>query len=217
MSTTDPGHGLSRPDDSGPSGAPDAATIARGHEVDRYDATSVISVPLLVVLFFVLAFGTVSVIFYFIFPSTDEGTHPQAVDRNKAPLGQRLDRIRRGGEIDQPRLEPLRIRTGDVRAITSPEAAVGNSPELHPEDLRPTATNTPALFRAGWVGSGKEFARISIDEAMNLAVEKHLLPAAKTPSGQTASWNLPSAANAGRGDQQPGKSDETHAPHEGKK
>ena len=44
-------------------------TIARGHEIDAYDTNSVLSVPLLVVLFFVLAFGTVSMIFYFIFPS----------------------------------------------------------------------------------------------------------------------------------------------------
>ncbi len=73
-------HGSPHADDHDISGPPDAATIARGHEVDRYDAMSVFSVPLLVVLFFVLAFGTVSVIFYFIAPSTADPTATPAGD-----------------------------------------------------------------------------------------------------------------------------------------
>ena len=93
MSTTNPEHGRPpadpigglapvapgspRADDHDVSGPPAADTIARGHEIDAYDTTSVMSVPLLVVLFFVLAFGTVSVIFYFIFPNpADPQAHP---------------------------------------------------------------------------------------------------------------------------------------------
>src|SRR6478672_5632901 len=98
MSTTNPQHGQTDPmggltaaradspraDDHDVSGPPPAETIARGHEIDAYDTTSVLSVPLLVVLFFVLAFGTVSVIFYFIFPTPVETrTHPMAMEWNQ--------------------------------------------------------------------------------------------------------------------------------------
>jgi hypothetical protein len=153
-------------DNHGGSGPPDPATIARGHEVDAYDAVSVLSVPLMVILFFVLAFGTVTVIFYFIAPSvTDPGAHPQAVERNSEDLNKRLDRIHRGGEVDQPRLEPLKLRAGEARAITRPDLPTGNSPELHPEDLRPSPTNTPELFRGGWADPGKTVGRLTIDDA----------------------------------------------------
>jgi hypothetical protein len=177
------------------SGPPAPATIARGHEVDSYDATSVFSVPLLVVLLFALAFVTVTVIFYFIAPSTvDPGAHPQAAEQNSADLNTRMGRIHRGGEVDQPRLEPLRTRSGDLRAITRPELPTGNPPELHPEDLRPSPTNTPALYRGG---AGK----LTIDEAMEAALkkDKNYLPHAAAQSKAQDSAHRPTASNAGRG------------------
>lgn len=199
MSTTE--HKSAHADDHGASGPPSAETIARGHEVDSYDALSVFSVPLLVVLFFVLAFGTVSMIFYFIFPSTvDPQANPQAVERNNAPIAERLGRIYRGSkDVDQPRLEPLKIRTGKSRAITSPESATGNSPELHPEDIIPSVKNTPALYRSGWSDANKTVAHITIDDAAELLLQKGLLPVSKTPSAPQTTAHLPSAANAGQG------------------
>src|SRR3569832_1081831 len=101
MTTTNANHA----DDHGPSGPPPAEVIARGYEADGYDTRSVLSVPLLVILFFVLAFGTVTVIFSFIaYPKADPKAHPGAVERNKAPLDQRYARIHRGAkDVDQPR------------------------------------------------------------------------------------------------------------------
>lgn len=178
---------------------PDPEVIARGHEADGYDPTSVWSVPLLVVLFFVLAFVTTTILFYYLAPQpASPDTHPLAAERNKAPLEERLARITRGGEVDQPRLEPLRIRTGDARAITRPEAPVGNSPEIHPEDLRPSPTTTPDLYRRGWLDPNKTAARVTIDEAMRLCLERNLLPVRKDAMLPPRSTQLPTSANAGR-------------------
>lgn len=186
-------------DDHDRSGPPSAEVIARGYEADTYDMKSVLSVPLLVLLFFVLAFGTVTIIFSFIaYPKggVNAKAHPGAAERNKAPLNERLGRIQRGGEVDQPRLEPLKLRSGNSRAITRPELSVaeGNSPELHPEDLIPTKDRFPALYASG---DGK----YGLDKTMSLADAelKTLFPVQKDGTKPASSLHVPSAANAGRG------------------
>jgi hypothetical protein len=193
--------GSPRADEHGTSGPPAAEVVARGYEADVYDPRSVMSVPLMVILFFVLAFGTVTTVFYFIAPSpTDPRTHPQAAERNKAPLNERLDRIHRGGEVDQARLEPLKLRSGDPRAISQPSLPTGNSPELHPEDLRPTKDRYPGLYSTGWADPGKAVGRIGIDKAMSLNDDaiKKLFPSKNGPR-PIDSQHVPTAANAGRG------------------
>jgi hypothetical protein len=178
---------------------PDPQILERGHEADTYDALSVWSVPILVVVFFVLAFVTTTILFYFLAPAPERPeAHPLAVEQNRVPLEQRLARITRGGEVDQPRLEPLRIRTGDARAITRPEAPEGNSPEIHPEDLRPSPTTTPDLYRSGWLDANKTAARVTIDQAMHLVLQRNLLPVRKDPRLPLRSTQLPTTANAGR-------------------
>ena len=195
MSTTNPQHG-SAPlaDDHGASGPPAAETIARGHEIDAYDTTSVISVPLLVVLFFVLAFGTVSVIFYFIFPTQEDPTaHPMAVERSKQGVSERHE------NIPSPRQDNFRELEGHTRSITSRERPGVNSVNLHPEDIRANPINTPALYKNGWVDPGKSVARISIDEALALAAQNKdnkILPVSKTPDQLRGSVHVPTAANA---------------------
>jgi hypothetical protein len=189
-------HGSPRADDHDVSGPPAADTIARGHEIDEYDATSVMSVPLLVVLFFVLAFGTVSVIFYFVFPNpADPNAHPLAVEDNKKDIPDRH------GQVPDPPLDNFRPLEGNSRSITSAERPTGGSPWIHPEDLRVNATNTPALFRSGWLDPAKTRARVTIDEAMDIATRKDskVLKAREVPAAPAASLNMPSAANAGRG------------------
>ena len=207
-------------DDHDTSGPPSAEVIARGYESDGYDNTSVLSVPLLVLLFFVLAFGTVSVIFYFIaYPKPDPRAHPAAAERNKAPLNERMARLGRGKEVDQPRLEPLKLRSGDARAIPRPELSVadGNSPELHPEDLRPTKDRFPALFAGGpgKMGLDATLAKSDAELARLFPVQKKDgQPAAKEPNSR----HLPTAANAGRGAEDskaevPGATPAPHAPN----
>lgn len=184
-------------DDHDISGPPSPATIARGHEEDRYDAISVFSVPFLVVLFFVLAFSTTTLLFYFLAPSVPHASESQqAEERNKAPLNERLARIGRGKEVDQPRLEDLKLREGNARAITRPETPDGNSPFLHAEDLRPTPGNMPQLFETKWLDANKTVGRISITDAMAMADK--LFPVRQHPEMPRDSANMPTAANAGR-------------------
>lgn len=192
MSSTNHGH-------EGPAiGGPDQDTVKRGYEADTYDAKSVISVPLLVILFFVLAFGTVTVLFRWLaYPPGDPKAHPVASERNKAPLNDRMARIGRGKEVDQPRLEPLRLRTGDdtkSRGITRPEAKEGNSPELHPEDLIATPERFPALFQSA---AGK----YGLDRTMALGDDAlaKLFPVAKAGTQLPSSLTASTGSNAGRG------------------
>lgn len=182
-------------------GRPDPSVIERGYEEDRYDAASVFSVPLIVVVFFVLAFGVTTILFYYLAPGrADPSEHPLAVERNSVPLNERLSRIRRGGEVDQPRLEPLKLRAGDARAITQPELREGNSPEYHPEDLRPSPETTPDLYKIEQFTN--ELVRIDIDTALRLATEPRiaakLLPARKDGKRPTYSFEKSTAYNAGR-------------------
>ncbi len=192
MSSTNHGH------EGPPIGGPDQDTVKRGYENDTYDAKSVLSVPFLVILFFVLAFGTVTLLFRWLaYPSGDPMAHPGATARNKVSVNERMARIGRGNEVDQPRLEPLRIRTGDsdaARAITRPEAAEGNSPELHPEDLIPSKDRTPELYQSA---AGK----YGLDRTLGLsdaALEK-LFPVSKSGTKPGSSLTASTGSNAGRG------------------
>ena len=96
----------------------------------------------------------------------------------------------------------LRLLEGNSRSITSHEKPVGNSPSLHPEDIHVNPTNTPALYKTGWLDPSKTFARISIDDAMELAIQnknRKILPFNSNPEPPRVSTNVPTAANAGRG------------------
>jgi hypothetical protein len=210
MSTTNPssGAGPAHGHEHGSAGEPvlggvDPTAVTRGHEADTYDTKSVFSVPMLVVLFFVLAFGTVTILFRVIaYPGPDPTAHPGATERNSETLNKRLERITRGGEVDQPRLEDLKLREGEPRAITSPEKPTGNSPFVHPEDIRPSQKNTPDLYRSEWVVKDK-IARISLTEAMQLALKQNSKVLPTLPKGELStplsSEHRPTAANAGRG------------------
>ena len=181
----------------------DPAAIARGHEADGYDTASVVSVPLLVIGFFLTAFVVTTGVFWYATKreAADPNTHPEAAARNAEPLNTRLNRIYRGGEVDQPRLEPLVLREDGSQTYSRKPLAQGNSPQIHPEALRVSKENTPALYVAGWVDQGKKIARIPIDEAMKVALKDKdgVLKAAKTDTKPVESQFRPSAANAGRG------------------
>jgi hypothetical protein len=160
------------------------------------------SVPILVIVFFVLAFVTVTILFRFLRVSPDQpNANPLAVQDNSRPLNDRMGDIHLGGKVDQPRLETLRLRSGDARAITRPELPTGNSPELHADQLHPSPENTPALYESGWLDPNKTVAHITIDDAMKaaLAPASKLFPAQKDGTGPAQSTNIPTAANAGRG------------------
>jgi hypothetical protein len=188
-------------DNHGLSGPPPKEVIERGYEADVYDSRTVLSVPLLVILFFVLAFATVSIVFYLLaYPKPDQRIHPGAAARNNRPLNERLSDNERGPKdgTGQPRPEPLKRLDDryDPRMITRPPLPVseGNSPELHPEDLRVSPERFPALY-----GSGPN--KVPLDKTMALDNELlgKLLPARKPPDAPIGSQHVPTAANAGRG------------------
>jgi hypothetical protein len=189
----------SAPDDSGGGGGVDPEAIRRGHEKDVYDTASVVSVPLMVVGFFVLGFAVTTAIFWYVTSQGgDPEAHAAATARNAAPLNERLGRIHRGGEIDQPRLEPLVLREEGSTVFPRQPLRQGNSPQIHPEQIRVSRENTPALYESGWLDKGK-VARIPIDEAMKIAAEKDVLKA-RVEEYRATPWRfLPTAANAGRG------------------
>ena len=189
-------------DDHDRAGPPAKEVIDRGYEEDRYDSKTVLSVPLLVILFFVLAFGTVSVIFYFIaYPNPDPRAHPGAAARNKRPLNERLNELGRGKEADQPRLDVLKQldTRHNPRAITRPPlpTEAGNSPDLHPEDLRVSKDKFPMLY-----GTGPNKTGYGLDKTMELSKEalEKLFPVQKDGTAPANSRHVPTASNAGRGD-----------------
>jgi hypothetical protein len=186
MSNTDNSHGH----DAATSGPPSAEVIKRGYEEDRYDAKSVISVPLLVVMFFVLAFGTVSILFAIY--SKPNPADPMAYpgrDWSKKTVNERISETQA-----RTRPEPLKLRYRDPRAITSIEIEGVNSPEYHAEDLLPNKDTYPDLYKRGP-------ERISLDQSMTLDDKTlaRLLPSRETASRPATSQFAPSGANAGRG------------------
>ncbi len=200
MSHTNPTGAGSAPDDHGGMGQPSAEALRLGYEPDGYHTASVVSVPILVIVFFVLAFGTTTALFAF-FSKTpvNPTTHPLARERNEVSLNDRLKRIGHGAEVDQPRLEPLRTRSGNNRSITRPEDPTGdNPPYLHPEDNRATPELTPELFRTGWGDKEKKFAHVPITAVLNGQVSS-LFPVQAHGSRPLTSAHTPTAANAGQG------------------
>ncbi len=188
-------------DDHDVSGPPSPETIKRGYEEDVYDAKTVLSVPLLVILFFVLAFGTVSVLFsIYREPTKDPAAHPAAKARNEAELNARIGRFGRGKEIDQPGLEAMKQRTAmpggkaDARAITRPEVPGVNSPELHPEDLIPNPDRYPQLYTAGGTGLDKTMA-LTDDQLKGMKAFK----SSGGPAPNEAMRHVSGGASAGRG------------------
>jgi hypothetical protein len=193
MTTTNPEPGG---DDHGRAGPPADAVIKRGYEEDGYDAKSVISVPILVVVFFVLAFGTVTIMFaYFRESPVDPMAQPQTVEDNSRGLNERI-----ASTPERGRPEPLKMLDGrgaNPRAITRPPLAEGNPPEYHPEDIRPSLENTPALYETKWVVRD-QVARVSLDEARELVKKGTALKARPGAVRPRDSYQVPSGSNAGR-------------------
>jgi len=200
MSLTNLPPGSSTPDDHGGMGQPSAEALKLGYEPDGYHAASVISVPILVIVFFVLAFGTTTALFaYFSKTRLDPNDHPMARERNDASLNDRMKRIGQGAEVNEPRLEAFRTRSGDNRAMPRPEDPSGNNPPyMHPEDNQADPTRTPELFRTGWGDKDKKFAHVPLNDILGGQVPG-LFPVQAHPSRPLTTQHLPTAANAGRG------------------
>ncbi len=188
-------------DDHMPSGPPAPEVIARGYELDTYDTRSVLSVPLLVILFFVLAFGTVTIIFSFIaYPKSDGSAHPIASETNKAPLNDRLKRNYRGptNGSGQPGLEGAKQLTGGEMARAMQQKPLPgsdvNTTEPSYASQRVAKDRNPALFADG---PGK----LPFDKSGELSNEalKAYFPVQAAGTAPANSQFLPTGSNAGRG------------------
>jgi hypothetical protein len=192
--------GSPTPDEADRGGGPPASVIKRGYEADGYDARSVIGVPILVIVFFVLAFTSVTIMFaYFRHTPVDPMAHPQAVKAGEKSLAERIgDTPARGRPEPLKRLDP---RGGDPRAITRPALAEGNPPEFHPEQIRPSPENTPTLYETKRID--EKFSRIPLDDAAALALalkaKGEFMKVREGATDPTASSDAPSGSNAGRG------------------
>ena len=180
----------------------------------------ILSIPLAVVVTFVIAFAVATAVFFFVFKpeaerAEDRFAHPEGKARNTAPLNQRLARTDRAGadsnlpgrEVDQPRLEVLRIKEADGQTTTRPDLPKGNSPELHPEDV--SFDRYPGLQQGGWVkGQEGKVARLPIGEAIKVAgtdkkLNEQLFPVRKDPSKPVPWADRAQESNAGRSEPPP--------------
>lgn len=202
MSTTDHGHG-----DEPALGAVNPDALKAGHEPDNNFAVKpILGVPLAVVVTFVIAFTVAAGCFaYFRKTATDPYAHPEAVAKNARPLNDRLSAIDRAGlaenklrEVDQPRLEPLKRMEADGLYWARVPMPSGNSPEIHPEEIRPD--RVAELQTKGYTDKEHKFAKIPIGDAMRIAVaDKTLFPVRKDGSKPTPTADKPSSSSGGAG------------------
>ncbi len=206
----DAAHG-GAPDDSGGGGGVNPEALKLGHEPDAFQVKPILSIPFAVAVTFVVGFAVAAGVFAYVSAQAakpEPFAHPEALARGNAPLNDRLARIELKGsnsvksEVDAPRLETLRRLQGNDKEkthqfTTQPELPTGNSPWVHPEDIQPS--RVAALQRAGYTDNDKKFARIPIEDAMKLVIEKGLLPAHKGGARPQSSADRATEANAGRG------------------
>jgi len=201
---------LSAPDDSGGGGGVDPVALKLGHEPDVFYVKPILSIPFAVIVTFVIGFGVAAGVFAYVMAKgreTDPRAHPEGLARGQASLNERLARISQKGstsvpsEVDAPRLETLQRLQGNDKAgfqfTTQPPVPTGNSPWIHPEELLPG--RYAGLQRSEYTNKEKTTARIPIDDAMKLLVEKKMLPAAEKGTRPQGAADQPTNGNAGRG------------------
>jgi hypothetical protein len=205
---------LRRADDHGGGGGVNPDAVRAGHEPDMFAVKPIFSIPVAVVVTFGIATAVAIAAFvYLMAVPKDPMVNPQAAERNNAPLNDRLGRIGRGTETDQPRLEPLRRmeeydQTARQPALTTPPLAggvkAGNSPELHAEDLRPERIADPKNPNAAdWTDKDRAFAGKIVEAAKSAggsdAVRSALFPVRKEQVKPDDTSRIPSYSSGGRG------------------
>ena len=187
-------------------GAVNPEALRAGHEPDNTFAVKpIMGIPIAVVATFVIAFSVAAGAFaYFRTQEKDPFAHPAAVEANAKGTNERLNQTQRGGlyveqpAIPQPRLEPLKRLEKDGMFIARPALPNGNSPEIHPDEIKPD--RVAELHTTGYADKDHKFAHIPIDEAMKIAAaDKGMFPVQKNGSKATPSADKPSASSGGAG------------------
>lgn len=197
---------LNAPDDSGSGGDVSTAAIKAGHEPDVFYVKPILSIPLAVVVAFVVAFGVCAIVFGIVMVSpTDPMAHPAAVKESELPLNEQMAQVDRVGEnanpyvkVDNSRNEANQLLEDNGQTITRLPLQNGyNSPILHAEDVNPSLRpeKVPALTTAAP-------GTVTIDKALTEAAgdkKNNVLPVRKDASKPVKSDAKPTGANAGRG------------------
>jgi len=198
-----------------PPGA-DLTALRAGHEADKFGIKGIVLVPIFVTIVLLMTYGIVTVTFNVINKPPAPEHAPTAetekiLKRNAASANDRFAMTNsvdpkplEGKVVAQPRLEALqRMEGNDPDHYRSKlPLPTGNSPEIHPEDLRPDRYVDPAsrrkvLIETAWIVEGK-VAHIPIDEAMKAVLKK--LPVRKEPVAVTGtSESRSKQSSAGRG------------------
>jgi hypothetical protein len=177
-----------RADDHHGIGQPDPQAVKQGYENDGYDKTSVVSVAALVLLFFLLAFTTTTIMFWG-FGGSNTDT---------AELDNQIRQIGRNTPNGQPRLEAFEVRGPEAQAMPHPAIPdPTNVRRIHPEANRANTANTPELYREGDAGQGRVY--VPIDVIIAAPEQTKLYPVRKGGERPRDSQHVPTAANAARG------------------
>jgi len=169
-----------------------AESVQAGHEPDRFNAKTILYVPLLVALVALVGFGVITTMFLTIVRKAEPNgsTDPQAAAISQLPINERFARISStdpAAAIPQPRLEYIRqVDPKDPSHYRSkqPIEYAGNTYEIRPEDLRPGNFIDPTrkrkiLIESGYTDKAKKVAYIPIADAMAMLIEGHKLPTRK--------------------------------------
>lgn len=202
----DAAHG-GAPDDHAGGGGVNPAALAAGHEPDAFYVKPILSIPLAVVVTFVIAFGVGTAVFAYVMAvdHSDPLANPQAVRENDQSTNDRIARIDRKGANTNPKLtsdnsrnEAMKVMEGEGKTITRfPQPGAPNPVYLHAEDVNPALRpeKVPALTTAA-AGTGT----VTIDKAMADAPTKAgVIPVRKDPVKLGGDAPRPTGANAGRG------------------
>jgi len=205
--------------DYDPPGA-ELAALKAGHEVDKFGVKAIVLVPVFVAVVLAITYAIVTVTFSAINvkPTPENPDSPETKERvklNQAPINDRFARTsstdpknppgHSGDVVPQPRLEGLNETegTGPPNYQSRLALPTGNSPIIHPEDLRPDryidpTTRQKVLIEYGWRDKEKKTAYIPI--ALAMAEVLKTLPVSKTPVTVTGlSDHKSKQSNAGRG------------------
>lgn len=190
--------------------------LKAGHEADKFGVKGIVLVPVFVALVLAITYGIVTVTFNAINkpPAAERSVNSESevvIKRNAASTNDRFAMTNSvnpkeldGKVVPQPRLEYLKQTEGNDPSNYRSKLPLptGNSPEIHPEDLRQSryidpATRRKLLNETGWVVDDK-IAHIPIDKAMEAVLKK--LPVRKDPVAVSGtSDGRAKQSNAGRG------------------
>lgn len=207
-SMTGAGHGH----DEQPVGPPPTPVVDIGHEPDTFNSKPILAVPVFIGGVMLFTFFLVSILFFYFLNVAKEKDDLAKAD---GPINQRFATISSTdpkAQVKQPRLEWLReantSRNGSdvqdppfLRSVRFSEA--GNSPLIRPEDLRPDnyvdpITRQKVLRDYAWVSKEKGVARIPVNVAIKILLEKNAFPVQANPSvPATGTVTKPKLSNGG--------------------